>query len=93
MIFGDPFEAPNGTVVIPVSSSRGRPLGIYAVTAEGAHWTPVIDGNRVALIGVCTGFAAAVLALAAVVRRPPWPDLSERAMVAISEARIAAAQR
>lgn len=92
MIFGDPFEASNGTVIVTVSSARGRPVGIYTVTHDGATWTPAVDGNRIALIGVCAGFVAAVLGTAAVLRRPPWPELTERAMIAISEAKIAAAK-
>jgi hypothetical protein len=92
MIFGDPFEASNGTVIITVSSTGGRAVGIYTVTAEKATWTPAVDVNRTALIAACTGFAAAVLATAAVLRRPPWPELTERAMIAISEAKGAAAK-
>jgi hypothetical protein len=90
MIFGDPFEASNGTVIVTVSSSSGRAIGIYTVTAQGATWTPAVDGSRVALIAACTGFVAAVLGTLAVLRRPPWPDLTERAMTAISEAKAAA---
>jgi hypothetical protein len=35
-----------------------------------------VDANRIALIGVITGLISAVLACVAMVRRPPWPDLS-----------------
>jgi hypothetical protein len=87
MIFSEPFEASNGTVIVTVSSSRGRAVGIYTVTAQSVTWTPAVDGSRVALIAVCTGFVAALLGTAAVLRRPPWPDLTERAMTAISEAK------
>lgn len=90
MIFSEPFEASNGTVIITVSSSSGRAVGIYTVTAQSVTWTPAVDGSRVALIAVCTGFVAALLGTAAVLRRPPWPDLTERAMGAISEAKLAA---
>ena len=90
MIFSDPFEASNGTVIITVSSSRGRAVGVYTVTAQSVTWTPAVDNSRVALIAACTGFVAAVLGTAAVLRRPPWPDLTERAMAAISEAKFAA---
>jgi hypothetical protein len=77
MIFSDPFEASNGTVIITVSSSSGRAVGIYTVTAQSVTWTPAVDGSR------------ALLGTAAVLRRPPWPDLTERAMAAISEAKFA----
>jgi hypothetical protein len=90
MVFSEPFEASNGTVIVTVSNSRGRAVGIYTVTAQSVTWTPAVDDSRVALIAVCTGFVAAVLGTAAVLRRPPWPDLTERAMGAISEAKFAA---
>jgi hypothetical protein len=89
MIFSEPFEASNGTVIVTVSNSGGRAVGIYTVTAQSVTWTPAVDGSRVALIAVCTGFVAALLGTAAVLRRPPWPDLTERAMAAISEAKFA----
>jgi hypothetical protein len=92
MIFGDPFEASNGTVIVSVSNARGRPAGIYTISADEVTWTPAIDSNRIALIGVCTGFVAAVIGTAAVLRRPPWPELTERVMIALAEAKIAAAK-
>jgi hypothetical protein len=91
MNFGEPFEASNGAVIVTVSSG-GRPIGIFTVTADQATWTPAIDSHRIALIGVCTGFVAAALGTAAILRRPPWPDLTERAMTALLEAKIARAK-
>lgn len=38
-------------------------------------WHAAVDHERIALIGVATGFFAAVLGTIAVIRRPPWPDL------------------
>ena len=64
-------------------------MGIYTVSAEGATWTPAVDASRHALIGVCTGFAAAVIGTIAVLRRPPWPEMTERVMTALAQARIA----
>ncbi len=40
-----------------------------------------VDADRIALIGVITGLIAAVLASLAVLRRPPWPDLSATSAV------------
>jgi hypothetical protein len=37
---------------------------------------PAVDANRIALIGVMTGLLCGVIASVAVLRRPPWPDLS-----------------
>ena len=90
MVFGEPFEAKNGTVIITVSTSRGRAVGIFTVAAQSVTWTPAVDTSRVALIGACTGFAAAVLGAVAIVRRPPWPELTAPVMTAISEAKAAA---
>ncbi|GAF45467.1 hypothetical protein [Rhodococcus wratislaviensis] len=54
----------------------------------GASTRPV-DTSQHALIGVCTGFAAAVISTIAVLGLPPWPEMTERVMTAIAEARIA----
>ena len=89
MNFGEPFEASNGTVIITVSAG-GRPIGVFTVASERATWTPTTDSHRIALIGACTGFVAAVLGMAAIVRRPPWPELTERAVTKMFEAKIAA---
>jgi hypothetical protein len=92
MTFGEPFEASNGTVVITVSGQDGRAVGVFSVAGENATWTPTVDNNRVALIAVCTGFVAAALGAAAVLRRPPWPELTERSMIAIAESKAAGAK-
>ncbi|SEF37858.1 hypothetical protein SAMN05421837_11635 [Amycolatopsis pretoriensis] len=43
-----------------------------------AKWEPAVNANRVALLAVCTGLIAATLGTLAVLRRPPWPDLTGR---------------
>jgi hypothetical protein len=81
-VFGDPYEA-GGVTIIPVARIRRnrsgkaapRALGLYAVHGGEVTWHPAIDHDRVALIGVLTGFVAALLGTMAMVRRPPWPDL------------------
>lgn len=77
-VFGEPYDT-GGVTIIPVARvGRGRsmrPLGVYAVRGDRVTWHPAVDQNRVALIGVLTGFVAAALGTAAVLRRPPWPDL------------------
>ncbi|OXM69322.1 hypothetical protein CF165_07235 [Amycolatopsis vastitatis] len=73
-LFGDPYETPDGTTVIPVH----RPVGVFAIREGHAKWEPAVDATRVALLGVGIGLAAAVLAGLAMVRRPPWPDLRLR---------------
>ncbi|WP_235916691.1 hypothetical protein [Antrihabitans cavernicola] len=70
-----------------------RPVGMYTIRDDSTTWTPAIDINRVALIGACTGFVAAALSTAAVLRRPPWPEMTERTMIAIAQARAAESRR
>ncbi|WP_409466860.1 hypothetical protein [Amycolatopsis sp. GA6-003] len=90
LVFGEPFETSHGTVLITVTrqgrrGGPGRAIGLYSITEDGVTWTPAVDQGRIALIGVCTGFVAAALATLAVVHRPPWPNLSERALIAQAE--------
>jgi hypothetical protein len=98
LVFGEPYEASNGSVIVTVS--RGgwcgfpeRAIGIYTVTAAGTTWTPAVDASRHALIGVCTGLMAALISTIAVLRRPPWPEMTERTMLALAEVRIAESRR
>ncbi|MFE3172630.1 hypothetical protein ACFXPA_06125 [Amycolatopsis sp. NPDC059090] len=90
LVFGDPYETSSGTVLITVTrqcrrGGPGRAVGLYTIDSDGVTWTPAVDGGRIALIGACTGFVAAALATLAVVHRPPWPNLTERAMIALAE--------
>ena len=77
-IFGEPYET-GGVTIIPVARTgrnhEMRPLGVYAVRGDQVTWHAAVDHERIALIGVATGFFAAVLGTIAVIRRPPWPDL------------------
>ena len=78
-VYGEPYRMADGGTVITVATVRGgnsTPVGVFVVHAGTARWVPAIDANRIALIGVITGLISAVLACAAMVRRPPWPDLS-----------------
>ncbi|MCX0274163.1 hypothetical protein NLM24_26430 [Nocardia zapadnayensis] len=83
-IYGEPFETADGAIVITVSrrgsfpGSPMRPAGIFVVRDSAATWVPAVDVNRIALLGEWIGLLAAVIAALAVLRRPPWPDLSYR---------------
>ncbi|NLU82186.1 hypothetical protein [Rhodococcus sp. HNM0569] len=83
-VFGEPYEVGDGTVIVTVTRTdwRGRdhPLGLYVVGAQGATWKPAVDASLHGVIGVLTGFVAAALGTLAVLRRPPWPELTERVM-------------
>ncbi|MGW7531952.1 hypothetical protein [Amycolatopsis sp. NPDC054798] len=90
LVFGEPFETASGTVLVTVTrqgrrGGPGRAVGLYTINADGVTWTPAVDQGRIALIGVCTGFVAAALGTLAVLHRPPWPNLSERVMIAQAE--------
>jgi hypothetical protein len=79
-IYGDPFQTADGATVITVAKIGHRgtaaPVGVFVVHGGKARWVPAVDANRIALIGVITGLLSAVISLLAVLRRPPWPDLS-----------------
>jgi len=78
-VFGTPYEAGEVTIIPVARISRAgdgiQALGVYAVRGSEVAWHPAVNGNRIALIGVLTGFVAALLGTVAVIRRPPWPDL------------------
>jgi hypothetical protein len=78
-VYGEPYRTADGGTVIPVAkvrASTATPMGLFVIYGGTARWVPTVDANRIALIGVITGLISAVLASAAVLRRPPWPDLS-----------------
>lgn len=89
-VFGEPYQTPDGTTVVPVARWCGRakpgaedaaarrtarPLGVFVVKDGAATWQPVVDVTRVALLGELIGLVSAALIGVAMVRRPPWPDL------------------
>ena len=78
-VYGEPYRMADGGTVITVAKVRAgtsTPVGVFVVHDGTARWVPAVDANRIALIGVVTGLISAVLACVAMVRRPPWPDLS-----------------
>ncbi|MFJ7214004.1 hypothetical protein [Amycolatopsis sp. NPDC098790] len=73
-LFGEPHETPDGTTVITVTN----PPGVFAIRDGRAKFEPAVDATRVMLLAVGTGLVAATLGTLAVLRRPPWPDLTGR---------------
>jgi hypothetical protein len=80
-VFGQPYQTADGATVVTVSAVRSRgsmsaasPVGVFVIKDGKPTWKQAVD--RVALIGVLTGLIAAALATAAMIRRPPWPDIS-----------------
>ncbi len=78
-VYGEPYRMADGGTVITVAKVRdgtSTPVGVFVVHGGTARWVAAVDGNRIALIGVITGLISAVIASLALLRRPPWPDLS-----------------
>ena len=78
-VYGEPYRTADGGTVITVAKVRAgtaTPVGVFVVHGGTARWVPVIDANRIALIGVITGLLAAVIASLAVLRQPPWPKMT-----------------
>jgi hypothetical protein len=77
-VYGEPIQV-DGATVIPVARVRGggsaTPIGVFVIRGGEVSWTAAVDQNRIALLGVITGLASAVIATLAVLRRPPWPDI------------------
>lgn len=78
-VYGEPYRMADGGTVITVAKVRSgtsTPVGVFVVHGGTVRWVPVVDADRIALIGVLTGLLSAVIVCVAMVRRPPWPDLS-----------------
>ncbi|MFT3661215.1 MAG: hypothetical protein QM809_07395 [Gordonia sp. (in: high G+C Gram-positive bacteria)] len=75
---GEPVRIDESTTVIPVErrTLRGRTVTIGFLTVHDGEttWTPAVDGNLIAILGVSTGLIAATLSTLAILRRPPWPS-------------------
>jgi len=83
-VYGEPYRTADGATVIPVSKMRAgssTPVGIFVIQGGTTQWVAAVDADRIALIGVITGLIAAVLGSLAILRRPPWPDLSATSAV------------
>jgi hypothetical protein len=89
-LYGQPQQTSDGSTVITVSRVRSRgdtvsasPVGVFVIHEGKPTWTPAMDSGRVAWIGALTGLVAAAFATFAMIRRPPWPDIS----IAVTEHR------
>ncbi|MBF6172439.1 hypothetical protein [Nocardia blacklockiae] len=81
LVYGAPHETSDGSTVITVARPgllrpALRPVGVFVVHAGEVTWRPAVDESRIALIAVLTGLVTATLATVAMVKRPPWPELS-----------------
>lgn len=78
-VYGEPYRIAGGGTVIPVAkvhAGTATPMGLFVIHGDTVRWVAAVDANRIALIGVITGLISAVIGSLAVLRRPPWPDLS-----------------
>jgi hypothetical protein len=78
-VYGEPYRTEDGGTVIPVAKVRAgtaTPMGLFVIYGGTTRWVPAVDTNRIALIGIITGLISATIGTLAVLRRPPWPDLS-----------------
>ncbi|WP_078325099.1 hypothetical protein [Mycobacteroides salmoniphilum] len=90
IVYGEPYTTADGTMVITVAKvrtrgsgadgepleTRARPLGVFVVKDGNAQWQPSFNADLASTLGILTGLISAVLGLAAIIRRPPWPDLT-----------------
>jgi hypothetical protein len=81
-VYGQPQQTSDGSTVITVTKVRSRggslaasPVGVFVIHDGKPTWEPAVDSGRIALIGALTGLVAAALATAAMIKRPPWPDI------------------
>jgi hypothetical protein len=70
--YGQPYQTPDGATVITVA----KPPGVFVIKDGKPTWRGATNDTLLALIGVLTGFIAAAFATAAMVKRPPWPDIT-----------------
>lgn len=70
--FGQQYQTPDGATVIPLA----KPPGVFVIKDGKPVWAAATDDTRIALFGILVGLIAAAMAGVAMVRRPPWPDLT-----------------
>lgn len=94
-IFAEPYHTPDGSTVIPVAKvthsgtgTTAKPLGVFVIRDGGTSWVPAVDADRIALVGVVTGLVTATIGCLALLRRPPWPDLSGNGHLATRHRRL-----
>ncbi len=88
-VYGEPVVTASGDTVIPVSRHNdlfgtAGPVGVFLIHDGTVSWTPATDTTRIMFFGELIGLIAATIATLAVLRRPPWPDLTPRGLEALS---------
>jgi len=91
-VYGEPVVTASGDTVIPVSRHNGlfgtaRPVGVFLIHDGTVSWVSATDTTRIMFFGEFIGLVAATIATLAVLRRPPWPDLTPRGLEALGRLR------
>ncbi|MFI6869271.1 hypothetical protein [Nocardia sp. NPDC050406] len=81
-VYGTPHETKDGSIVITVTRPGGlfrtgpRPMGVFVIHEGKVTFEPVCDTTRLGLMGELIGLVAVAFVTGAILRRPPWPELS-----------------
>jgi hypothetical protein len=96
-VYGDPVVTANGDTVVPVSRhglfGTVRPVGVFLVHDGAVTWSAATDTTRVLLLAEVIGLATAVIGTLAVLRRPPWPELTPPGLEALAKVQAARSRR
>ena len=78
--WSDPITIDDQTTIVHATreARNGRmvPVGTLTVSGGSSTWTPAYDVTLIALGGICVGLAAAAMGGLAIVRRPPWQQIT-----------------
>lgn len=82
LVYGVPQQTQDGSTVITAWRPGGRfrsgprPVGVFTIHGGKTTFTPAVDATRIALMGELIGLVAVAFATGALLRRPPWPEMS-----------------
>jgi hypothetical protein len=88
-VYGEPHVTASGATVIPVSRHSSlfggtRPVGVFVIHDGAATWVSATDTTRIVLFGQFVALVTGVIATLAVLRRPPWPELTPPGLAALA---------
>lgn len=92
-VYGEPIVTESGDTVIPVSRQglfgSARPVGVFHIHDGKASWVSATDTTRIMFFGQLIGLVTATIGTLAVLRRPPWPDLTPPGLEALARVQAA----
>lgn len=78
--WGDPITIDDQTTIVHATretrDGRTIPVGALTISEGTTTWTPAFDGTLLALAGIGVGLVAATLGTLAVLRSPPWLQIT-----------------